>query len=53
MAYFGSFFKLKQNFMYRKVVLNELKTIDYKKFELKIISNFKNIYMCYIEMKPL
>ena len=53
MAYFRSFFKLKQNFMYREVVLNEVNMIYHKKFELKITLNFKNISMCYTEMKPL
>ena len=53
MAYFRSFFKLKQNFMYREVVLNEVNIIYHKKFELKITLNFLNISMCYTEMKPL
>ena len=39
--------------MYREVVLNEVNMIYHKKFELKITLNFKNISMCYTEMKPL
>ena len=53
MAYFRSFFKLKQNFMYREVVPYEVNMIYHKKFEKKITLNFKNISMCYTEMKPL
>ena len=53
MPYFKSFFKLKQNFMFREVVLKQLNKICNRKFKLKILLNFRNNYMCSKEMKPL
>ena len=53
MAYFTSFLKKKQNFMYEVVVLTVLDKIHERKFKIKILLKFKNNSMCSIEMKPL